>query len=200
MLAMDDPHSSHILHIYDPSKLQVRVDVPLADAPAIFVDQRCEVVVDVLPDQTFAGRVLRITHEADIQKNTLQVKVQVIDPSPLLRPEMLTRVRFLPDGAPPTGAGKPSAPDAAGPALVHDECIDTPADGSAPRVWVVRGRNGDDGVVQPVAIRVREPGSPWSLVESTLLPGDLVVSRAQGLTAGLRVRMVELTSSEGAPS
>ena len=49
MLGMDDPHSSHVVHLYDPKKLQVRVDVPLADASLIRVGQVCEVVVDVLP-------------------------------------------------------------------------------------------------------------------------------------------------------
>ncbi len=101
MLAMDDPFSAHLAHLYDPQRLQVRVDVPLADAANVSVGQRCELVVEILPDVVFAGEVTRITHEADLQKNTLQVKVRVIDPSPVLKPEMLTRVRFLPTGGEP---------------------------------------------------------------------------------------------------
>ena len=101
MLGMDDPLSAHLLHLYDPERLQVRVDVPLADAAGVFVGQRCEIVVDILPDVVFVGDVTRITHEADLQKNTLQVKVRVIDPDPVLKPEMLTRVRFLAEGGPP---------------------------------------------------------------------------------------------------
>lgn len=100
----DDPQSAQIALLYDPAHLQVRVDVPLADAAAVFVGQRCEVSVEVLPEVTFAGVVTRVMHEADLQKNTLQVKVQVLEPDPLLRPEMLSRVRFLPQRHDP-GAG-----------------------------------------------------------------------------------------------
>lgn len=103
---MDDPHSAHIVHLYDPARLQARVDVPLADASHVYVGQRCEVVVEILPDTTFAGEVSRITNEADLQKNTLQIKVRVLDPSPLLKPEMLTRVKFVgDDGGGAGGAG-----------------------------------------------------------------------------------------------
>ncbi|MFW5652899.1 MAG: HlyD family secretion protein [Planctomycetota bacterium] len=93
----DDPTSAQILYLYDPAHMQVRVDVPLADAAQVFVGQACEVSVEVLPDLTFDGIVSRVTHEADLQKNTLQVKVRVTDPHPLMRPEMLSRVRFLPE-------------------------------------------------------------------------------------------------------
>ena len=71
MLGMDDPHSSHVVHLYDPGALQVRVDVPLADAAQVGVGQACEVVVDILPDEIFAGEVTRVTHEADLQKEHL---------------------------------------------------------------------------------------------------------------------------------
>lgn len=92
---MDSPHSAHVLHIYDPNKLQVRVDVPLVDAAKVGVGQAAEVVVDVLPERVFKGHVTRIVREADVQKNTLQVKVAIEAPSPEITPEMLARARFL---------------------------------------------------------------------------------------------------------
>ena len=66
-----------------------------ADAAGAGVGQKAEIVPDVLPDRTFSGVVTRIVHEADIQKNTLQVKVAIEDPAPELKPEMLARVRFI---------------------------------------------------------------------------------------------------------
>ena len=48
--------------------------------PKVGVGQKAKVVVGVLPDRTFDGEVTRIVHEADIQKNTLQVKVAITDP------------------------------------------------------------------------------------------------------------------------
>src|SRR4029079_19282357 len=80
---------------HTPDKLQVRVDVPLADAAHVGLQQDAEIVVNVLPDHVFRGHVSRIVHEADIQKNTLQVKVAIHEPSPELKPEMLARVKFL---------------------------------------------------------------------------------------------------------
>lgn len=64
---MDDPASAQLAHLYDPERLQVRVDVPLADSAYVFAGQRCEVVVEAMPDTTFEGVVLRTTHEADLQ-------------------------------------------------------------------------------------------------------------------------------------
>jgi len=190
---MDDPHSSHLVHLYDPERIQVRVDVPLADASHVFVGQRCEVIIEVLPDTTFAGEVLLTTHEADLQKNTLEVKVKVLDPSPLLRPEMLTRVRFLPRGATrgASGAERPVNPServASARVLVPSEALD--AAGGAPRVWTVRDRRGDRGIARPVRVEpLQETDEGWMAVTGPLHPGELLVVSAQGLRAGQRVRI-----------
>ncbi|MEX2216870.1 MAG: efflux RND transporter periplasmic adaptor subunit [Phycisphaeraceae bacterium] len=86
--------SAHVVHLYDPRKLQVRADVPLGDAAKVGVGQQAQIVVDVLPDRTFTGRITRVVHQADIGKNTLQVKVAIEDPTSDLKPEMLARVKF----------------------------------------------------------------------------------------------------------
>ncbi len=201
MLGMDDPHSSHIVHLYDPQQLQVRVDVPLADAAQVRVGQACEVVVDVLPDTVFAGEVTRIIHKADLQKNTLQVKVRVINPAEILKPEMLTRVRFIGDSPgystsqqTPGTATSNKPIEGVGQALntnrvrVPADCID----GS--RVWVVRSRRGLSGHVSAVSIEALEQENGFVTVEGPLSVGDLVVQQPTGLTPDERVKM---TLSEG---
>lgn len=90
-----------LLELYDPSQLQVRADVPLADAGFIAVGQTAEIHVDVLPNRTFHGTVSRIVQQADIAKNTVQAKIAIADPAAELKPEMLARVRVL---ARPVGA------------------------------------------------------------------------------------------------
>jgi multidrug efflux pump subunit AcrA (membrane-fusion protein) len=206
MLAMDEPHSAHLVHLYDPASIQVRVDVPLADAANLFVGQTCEVVVEVLPGETFRGEVTRITHEADLQKNTLQAKVRVIDPSPLLRPEMLTRVKFL--------AGRPAAEatDAAGesddvdgtrpsmvqaglrvpvPALAGEDAV-----GARSRVWLVRDRRGGRGTLEAHDVDIVAREGELAVIAGDLRAGDLVAdaaaARAEGidLRAGLRIRLM----------
>ena len=95
MLAMDDIESSTIAILYQPDKLQVRVDVPLADAAGLSVGQSAKIRCSLHPDRVFTGEVTRITGEADVQRNTLQAKVRIHDPIDSLRPEMLTRVEFF---------------------------------------------------------------------------------------------------------
>jgi RND family efflux transporter MFP subunit len=174
--AIDNAHSAHIVELYDPERLQVRVDVPLADAAHIFDGQRCEVVVEALPDRTFAGVVLRTTHLADIQKNTLQVKVQVLDPDPLLRPEMLTRVRFLPRGEGSAGVASP------GRVLIPEAALG--ADGS--RVWIVTDRREGRGVLRarPVEVLSREDG--WASIAGEV-PAGALLAVGDGLRDGQRV-------------
>jgi multidrug efflux pump subunit AcrA (membrane-fusion protein) len=99
MIAMDDMDSATIAILYDPAHLQVRVDVPLADAAGLGVGQRANIRCGLLPDRVFRGEVTRITGEADLQRNTLQAKVRIEDPDEKLRPEMLSRVEFLDSGS-----------------------------------------------------------------------------------------------------
>lgn len=189
MLGMDDPHSSHLLHLYDPAKVQVRVDVPLADAALIREGQACEVIVDVLPDTIFKGVVTRITHQADLQKNTLQIKVRVIDPLPVLRPEMLTRVKFLPTAHRDTQANQvlhknqSTAPAAA--VRVSDACIQ-----NGDTVMAVRNRKRGQGVVAAVDVRVISTEDGIATVQGVLYPGDWLIENPQAIQAGQRVRFI----------
>ncbi len=191
MLGMDDRHSSHIVHVYDPAMLQVRVDVPLADAANIFVGQRCEIVVDVLPDTTFTGKVTRITNEADLQKNTLQIKVRVIDPSPHLRPEMLTRVKFLPGNNAGTSSinlrGAPTSSADHVDVLVPQAGITERENTS--RIWVVRERRGEHGAAYPVDVQVASIDDGVARVTGAIHTGDLVIITPSNLKPGARVRM-----------
>lgn len=181
---MDDPNSAILARLYDPTRMQVRVDVPLADAANVFEGQSCEVVVEVLPDETFVGTVLRITHEADLQKNTLEVKVGVAEPSPLLRPEMLTRVKFLAQGA--DGAARsPDEAERQTQVLVPEAVLDD----QRSTLWAVRDRRGDRGAVVPVSIDVLDTSDGWARVRGPVQPGDLLVVGGPALRDGQRVRV-----------
>ncbi|MGJ8677127.1 MAG: efflux RND transporter periplasmic adaptor subunit [Akkermansiaceae bacterium] len=99
MLDMDDPKSAVIVELYDPNKLQARIDVPLTEASALVTGQSVELVSDLLPNVIFTGEVTSITGEADLQRNTLQAKVSIINPDSRLRPEMLLRAKFFSGGS-----------------------------------------------------------------------------------------------------
>jgi multidrug efflux pump subunit AcrA (membrane-fusion protein) len=94
MLSMDHPDSSIVCMLFDPAKLQVRVDVPLPEVAGLQVGQRARIHTSLLSDKVFEGEVTRIAGEADIQRNTLQAKVRILNPVDQMRPEMLCRVEF----------------------------------------------------------------------------------------------------------
>ncbi len=193
---MDAPHSTHVVHMYDPNRIQVRVDVPLADAAHITVGQACEVVVEALPNRVFKGEVLRSTHEADLQKNTLQFKVKVIDPDPILRPEMLTRVRFL--GSTGSGVSRTAAP-ANDNARVQVPASAIDQSGGASRVWLVTDRRNGRGVLRAEPVSVLEDAGEWVTVAGAVQPGALLAIGLSEPRDGEAVVVLN-QSAEGASS
>lgn len=95
ILNMDDPKSAVIVEMYDPERLQARIDVPLTEASRLSPQQPVELISDLLPDTVFTGLVTSITGEADLQRNTIQCKVSIDAPDSRLRPEMLLRAKFF---------------------------------------------------------------------------------------------------------
>ncbi|MFK7821007.1 MAG: HlyD family efflux transporter periplasmic adaptor subunit [Planctomycetaceae bacterium] len=93
MSQMAGHDGSTIVTMYQPSMLQVRVDVRFEDLPKVSLKQPVLIKNASSPDEV-VGEVLFISSEADIQKNTLQVKVGISNPPKLFRPEMLVDVTF----------------------------------------------------------------------------------------------------------
>lgn len=195
MLGMDDPHSAHIVHLYDPLRLQVRVDVPLADVSEVYVGQSCQIVVESLPGTTLRGEVLRVLYEADVQKNTLELQVRVIDPPDLVRPEMLTRVTFQPGGG-DTGAAEARERSSGGRVLVPAETLW--ARGGQNHVWAVTHRHADRGRLRAVAIERLSERDGWVSVAGELQAGALLAIAEEGLREGDRV-IVGSIRDEGRP-
>jgi HlyD family secretion protein len=164
------------VHLYDPAHLQVRVDIPLADAAAVGVDQRAEVVISALPDRRFQGRVSRLVHEANLQKNTVEVKVAIEEPLPLLKPEMLARVHFL---------AAETKSEMRERVLVPERLLPI-GEGSARTLWIVEQRVAGRGVAAARAIELGETRiDGWREVLSGLRAGDwVIVGPPAGLSPG----------------
>ncbi len=181
MLNSNEMQSAQVLRLYDPAHLQVRVDVPLVDAAKIGVGQPAEVVVDVLPERTFKGHVTRIVNEADIQKNTLQVKVAIEEPDPAIKPEMLARARFF--------ANLDARADGQAQRLLIPESVIMQHAGGHTMVWVAdQARN----VAVPRTITLTGTATNgWVQVETGLQPGDRVIADApDNLRDGNRIRVL----------
>ncbi len=193
-LMREGEHPLHVVHLYDPRKLQVRVEVPLADASLVGVGQRAEVIVEALPERRFVARVTRLVHEADIARNTVQVKVALDDPDPLLKPEMLARVRFF-GSASVASTGTTAAATGSARQRVMAPRAGVRRNAETASAWVVVDLSAGRGRAASRTLELA-PGADgegdWVEVRAGLLAGDLViVDPPAGLAAGSRVRVTE---------
>src|ERR1700728_2538226 len=90
-----------VVSLADLNDLQVELDIAQADFARLGPKQKGIVTTDTYPDKTYDGEIAQISPEANRQKATVQVKVQVLNPSKypdvFLRPEMNATVKFLAD-------------------------------------------------------------------------------------------------------
>jgi RND family efflux transporter MFP subunit len=86
--------SSTVVTMYQPEMLQIRADVRFEDIPKVSLGQRVLVNNPALAEPV-SGKVLFVGSEANIQKNTLEVKVGLDAPSPVFKPEMLVEATYL---------------------------------------------------------------------------------------------------------
>jgi HlyD family secretion protein len=106
-----------VVSLADLNDLQVELDIAQSDFARLGPMQKGIVTTDAYPDKSYDGQIAQISAEANRQKATVQVKVQVLNPGKYpdvqLRPEMNATVRFLANDKPkdskePTGVFVPS--------------------------------------------------------------------------------------------
>jgi len=85
-----------LLTLFDPKKVQAWVDVNQRDSGRVSVGQTAALTTDAQPGRPIEGRVVRILPQANLQKNTVQVKIEIPDPPADLRPQTSVKVTFLP--------------------------------------------------------------------------------------------------------
>ncbi|MFH5806677.1 efflux RND transporter periplasmic adaptor subunit [Alienimonas sp. DA493] len=182
--AQSNPEGSAVVSLYDPAMLQVRADVRLEDVPRIVRGQPVTVET-AAASEPISGRVLEATSAANVQKNTLEVKVALEDPPPAVRPEMLVKATFL---APPTDA-EPVGEEKRERLLVPRRLVE--GEGDAGAVWLAAA----EGVARRQPVTLGEAGTE-ELIEVTdgLRPTDkLIAAGREGLEDGDRI---EITGEE----
>ena len=182
MTQMDGHDGSTVVTMYQPDQLQVRVDVRFEDLPRVSLRQPVEIVNPAL-SEPLVGEVLFISSEADIQKNTLQVKVGIPDPPAVFKPEMLVDVTFL---APRPLEDLVSEPGVERRLYAPGQFIESGESGSF--IWVA---DQSEGTARRVAV---ETGSRASngLVEITKglkISSRIISSDVEGLRDGQRIRV-----------
>ena len=165
----------YVIALADLNDIQVELDISQNDFARTFMNQRAIVSTDAYRDREYAGQVVEISPEADRQKATVQVKVQILEPDELIRPEMNANVSFLAASENQRGsAGSDSVPRVRIPASAL-------VDGNS--VFVVVQ---DRAMLRPV--RVIRTTSDGVEIEQGLSGGeDIILSPPEDLEEGARV-------------
>ena len=129
-----------------------------------------------------SGRVLLVSSIADIQKNTLEIKVVIDEPPSLFKPDMLVDITFLSSG---TGTGAESGVERSRHFLPRS-LVRTDAEGSF--VWLADQARGRVRRVA-VTLGVRAPGGLVEVTGKLSLGSRVVAGGAQGLVDGQRIRI-----------
>ena len=86
-----------VFSLADLNDLQVELDIAQDDFARLGPRQKAIVTVDAFPDRKYNGQIAEVSPEANRQKATVQVKVQVLNPDEYLRPEMNATAKFVAD-------------------------------------------------------------------------------------------------------
>lgn len=201
MTQMQGHDGSTIVTLYRPDMLQVRVDVRFEDLPMISLHQPVEIDNPALASP-LTGNVLFISSEADIQKNTLEVKVEIPDPPPVFKPEMLVDVTFLSQETKDEGQGtsdesQEARDDVATRIFVPQQLVQEGEGGSF--VWLA-DRSAKVARKQPVHIGETIAGGLVEVTDGLTISSRLITSNIHELRDGLRIVVTGDDASYGGGS
>ncbi len=97
-----------VVALADLNDIQVELDIAQSDFAKLGPKQEGIVGVDAYPDRKYKGVIAEISPEANRQKATVQVKVQILNPDSYLRPEMNSTVQFLAPATDKNASSKPA--------------------------------------------------------------------------------------------
>jgi HlyD family secretion protein len=100
----------YVVSMADLNDLQVELDISQNDFAKLKPRQKGIVTTDAYPDRRYQGVIQEISPEANRQKATVQVKVQIADPDAFLRPDMNASVAFLSDNPTSSMEAAPGKP------------------------------------------------------------------------------------------
>lgn len=180
--------ASTLLTLYDPQMLQIRADVRLEDVPHIEQGQPVRIETAAVPDG-LDGEVIAATSLTDIQKNTLQVKVAIKSPPPIIKPDMLVQVTFL-----EPQRETQSEPSEELRLLIPRQLVDSTPDGDF--VWLADQRN-QTAVRKAIKLGRAKKGELVEVAEGLSPTDKLIVSGRESLHAGERIQVVGEDASLG---
>jgi HlyD family secretion protein len=162
MFTGDRGAKSYVVSLANLSDLRVELDINESDFGRVSMDQPADIVLQAYPDRHYPGHVAEISPEANREKGTVQVKVQIDKPDAFVRPQMLARVTFQQAGEPGTSTRAVTIP--------RNARVERNGQSS---VFVVQA-----GRARLQAVQTTDPGGDRLVVKEGLAGGETVVVNA----------------------
>lgn len=159
--------------------LQVELDIAQNDFAKLHPSQHAVVTTDAYPDRKYDGELAEVAPEANRQKATVQVKVQIQSPDEFLRPDMNATVLFT--------SNSPAKQEKTTGVLVPQNAIQSDQHGH----WVLVANDGRAVTREVHEIQNRSDG----VVVSGLMGGEnVIVAASSPVTNGSRIRQKTATA------
>src|SRR5258705_1579379 len=165
--------ATDIVQLADTDDMRAEVDINEVDIAKVSLGSQATVVPDAYPDRRFNASLVKIYPEADRQKGTVKIEVQIDKPDlQIIKPEMSVKVSFLENPPPATQQPRITVPKGAVRSEEGETYVWTVREGVVQRVGIVRGQETETGIE----------------IKQGLNDGDVVVvSPAAQLANGRRV-------------
>lgn len=169
----------YVVSMADLNDLQVELDISQDDFAKLFMGQKAVVTTDAFPDRKYDGVIAEMSPEANRQKATVQVKVQILKPDSFLRPEMNARAAFVAKEVAEKKGARPQPPRIVIPnAAIRD-------DSGKKSIFIVL-----DGKAIERTIKVGNPTSKGIEVADGLIGGEeIVLNPPANLKDGDRIQI-----------
>jgi HlyD family secretion protein len=197
---------SEVLRLGDFSQLKVEVQISELELAGIQVGQPVDVRLDALPDQTFSGRVSRISPAADPTARLIPIEVTMPNPDGRIGSGLLARVSFIRQTAervvvPLTAIEIAGEAEGEGSEAGRSEAesADSPSEqaGETATVFVLEGSE-EEPTVAARTVRLGDRADGQIEILSGLEPGEQFIVRSSGnLQDGdlVRLSLISETSS-----
>jgi RND family efflux transporter MFP subunit len=166
--------ATDIVQLADTSDMRAEVDINESDIAKLSLGAPAVVIPDAYPQARFDAKLVKIYPEADRQKATVKVEVQIVEPNlAMIKPEMSVKTNFLEKRAAAKEQTRLVIPANS---IQHE--------GSESYVWTVR-----NGTARRISIAPGGETESGVEVRQGLQEGDvLIIAPPTSLTEGERVR------------
>jgi RND family efflux transporter MFP subunit len=176
--------ATDIAQLADTENVRAEVDINEADIAKVAMGSPAAVVLDSYSDRQFEATLIKVYPEADRQKGTVKIEVQIDKPDlQIIKPEMSAKVSFLLGKTPHSDELRLTVPKSAVKVEGNEAYVWIVQDGVAKRAPVLRGREMETGIE----------------VKQGIKDGDIVIVEAAALlNNGQKVTIEGSGSSIGA--